>query len=131
MAALVFTVWVGTSWSIAEVSLSCAKIGEDRNFRCDDRMVHILGVWPLVGLGLLLATPTVVAALAMRKWVSWSAVAALIGLSIAGLVNWASTSYWELLLFAVPLAALGAIAATFQRTSQRPGMSRRSSAAVT
>lgn len=90
MAALVFTADVGTSASMAEVSLECRKIGESRSFfRCDDRIVHVLGVWPLFGLGLLLAAPPVVAALAMRKWVSWFAVAALVGLAIAGLVNWA------------------------------------------
>jgi hypothetical protein len=130
VAALAFTVDVGTSWSMAEVSLSCSKIGESQFFRCDDRMVHVLGVWPLVGLGLLLAAPPVVAALAMRKWVSWFAVAALVGLAVAGLVNWASTSYWGLLLFAVPLAVLGSIAATFQRTVPRPGTSGRGSAAA-
>lgn len=131
VAALAFTADVGTSWSIAEVSLSCSKIGESQSsFRCDDRIVYVLGVWPLVGLGLLLATPPVVAALAMQKWVSWLAVAALIGLSIAGLENWAYTSYWGLLLFAVPLAVLGSIATTLQRTVPRPGTSGRGSAAA-
>ena len=107
---------------------------EDRRkpilFRCDDRIVHVLGVWPLFGLGLLLAAPPVVAALAMRKWVSWFAVAALVGLAIAGLVNWAYTSYWGLLLFAVPLAVLGSIVATFQRAVPRPGTSGRGPAAA-
>lgn len=66
LAALAFTADVGTSWSIAEVSLSCSKIGESQSyFRCDDRIVHVLGVWPLVGLALLLAAPPVVAALTM------------------------------------------------------------------
>jgi hypothetical protein len=131
VAALAFTADVGTSSSMAEVSLSCSKIGESQSsFRCDDRIVHVLGVWPLVGLGLLLATPPVAAALAMRKWVSWFAVAALVGLSVAGLVNWASTSYWGLLLFAVPLAVLGSVAATFQRAVRRPGTSGLGSAAA-
>lgn len=119
LAALAFTVWVGTSWSMAEISLSCAKIGESgSSFRCDDSIVHVLGVWPLVGLGLLLATPPVVAALATRRHVSWSMVAALVGLSIAGLVNW--TSFWGSLLFALPLAALGWVATILQRSG--PGM---------
>jgi hypothetical protein len=131
VAALAFTAWMVPSLSMAEVSLSCSKIGESQSFfRCDDRIVHVLGVWPLVGLGLLLATPPVVAALAMRKRVSWFAVAALVGLSIAGLVNWSSTSYWGLLLFAVPMAVLGSIAATFQRTVPRLGRSGRDSAAA-
>ncbi len=91
VAALAFTVWVGVSWTMAEVSLECSKVGESgSSFRCDDRIVHVLGVWPLVGLGLLLATPPVVAVVAMRKWVSWFAVASLVGLSIAGLAKWTS-----------------------------------------
>lgn len=43
-AGLAFTADVGTSSSMAEVSLSCSKIGESRSFfRCDDRIVHVLG----------------------------------------------------------------------------------------
>ncbi|WP_254699043.1 hypothetical protein [Rhodococcus sp. SGAir0479] len=94
VAAMTFTAWAGITWTVAEVSLSCAKIGESQSsFRCDDRIVHVLGIRPLVGLGLLLATPPAVAASAMRRWTSWSAVAALVGLSIAGLANW--SSFWD------------------------------------
>lgn len=121
VAALTFTAWAGITWTVAEVSLSCAKIGESQSsFRCDDRIVHALGIRPLIGLGLLLATPPAVAASAMRRWTSWSAVAALVGLSIAGLANW--PSFWGSLLFAVPLAALGSIAAALQRTPPRQGI---------
>ncbi len=128
-AALAFTVWVGTSWTMAEVSLACSKTGESgSSFRCDDRIIHVLGVWPLIGLGLLLSTPPVVAALAMRKWVSWLAVAALVGLSIAGLVNW--TSFWGSLLFAVPLAALGLVATVMQKAIPRLGTPQSGSAAA-
>lgn len=113
---MAFTVWVGASWTMAEVSLGCSKTGESgSSFRCDAHIVDVLGAWPLIGLGLLLASPPVVAALAMRKWVSWLAVAALVGLSIAGLANW--SSFWGSLLFAVPLAALGLVAAATQHPS--------------
>lgn len=128
-AALAFTVWVGASWTMADVSLACSKTGESgSSFRCDDHIVHVLGAWPLIGLGLLLAAPPVVAALAMRKWVSGLAVAALVGLSIAGLANW--SSFWGSLLFAVPLAALGLVAAATQKTIPRPGTPLRGSAAA-
>ncbi|NKR39494.1 ABC transporter permease [Rhodococcus hoagii] len=114
LAALTITVWVATTWSMADISMSCAKIGESgSSFGCDDSIVDVLGVWPLVGLGLLLATPSVVAALAMRKWCSWLMVAALAGVSIAGLVNW--SSFWGSLLFAVPLSVLGWVATVLQR----------------
>lgn len=128
-AALAFTMWVGTSWTMAEVSLACSKTGESGStFRCDDRIIHVQGVWPLIGLGLLLATPPAVAALAMRKWVSWLAVAALVGLSVAGLANWAS--FWGSLLFAVPLAALGSVAAVLQKALQHSGTPQSGSAAA-
>ncbi|UNQ37589.1 ABC transporter permease [Prescottella equi] len=114
LAALTITVWVATTSSMADISMSCAKIGESgSSFRCDDSIVDVLGVWPLVGLGLLLGTPPAVAALSMRRWVSWLMVAVLAGLSIAGLVNW--SSFWGSLLFAVPLAALGCVATVLQR----------------
>ena len=105
---------------MAEVSFACSKTGESgSSFRCDDRIIHVLGVLPLIGLGLLLATPPVVAALAVRKWVSWLAVAALVGLSIAGLANW--TSFWGSLLFAIPLTALGSVATVMQKGILHPG----------
>ncbi|MGB7236231.1 MAG: ABC transporter permease [Rhodococcus sp. (in: high G+C Gram-positive bacteria)] len=126
VVAFALPVWVGASSFLADFSLSCSKIGESRSsYRCDDRAVDVLGVWPLVGVGLLLATPPVVAALAVRKWVSWCAVAALVGLSLAGYENWASTTYWSLLFIAVPLAILGSIIAAFQRTAPRTETSRR------
>ncbi len=118
VVALVITVWVGNS-PMADVSMSCSKIGElyldngRTSFQCDDSIKHVLGVWPLVGLGLLLTTPPLAAALAMRRWVSWLAVAVLVGLSVSGIANWAS--YWRVLLFAIPLAALGWIAVVLQQ----------------
>lgn len=120
VAALVIAAWVGTS-PMADVSMSCSKSGElyldggRSSFQCDDSIIRVLGVWPLVGLGLLITTPPVVAALAMRKWVSWLVVAALVGLSIVGIANWAS--YWRTLLFAIPLAVLGWIAVTLQQAT--------------
>lgn len=114
---------------MAEVSLSCSKIGESQSwFRCEDRLVDVLGIWPLVGLGLLLVLPPVVAALAMRRWVSWLVVAVLVGVAIAGLANW--TSLWGSLLFAVLLAALGAVAAALHGRPA-PGNSRERSGAAT
>jgi len=124
LAALTITVWGAVTWSMADISMSCSKIGESgSSFRCDDSIAHVLGVWPLVGLGTLLATPPVVAALALRKWVSWLMVAALAGLSIAGLVNW--STFWGSLLFAVPLAAIGWVATMLQRTTPYRGTARR------
>ena len=126
---MAFTMWVGTLWTTAEVSLACSKTGESGSaVRCDDRIIDVQGIWPLIGLGLLLATPPVVAALAMRKWVSWLAVAALVGLSVAGLANWAS--FWGSLLFAAPLAALGSVAAVMQKAIPHPGTPQRGSAAA-
>ncbi|TJZ81105.1 ABC transporter permease [Rhodococcus oryzae] len=119
---------------MADVSLSCSKSGElylgggRYSLQCDDSIVHVLGVRPLVWLGLLLVTPPVVAALAMQRWVSWLAVAVLVGLSIVGLANW--SSHWMALLFAAPMAALGLVAATVQQVAPRRGKSGNGSTAT-
>ena len=123
VAAFAATAWAGASWTIGDVSLSCAKTAETGAwFSCGDRAFDVLGIWPLVGVGLLLALPPVVAALTKRQWVSWLAVAALVGLSIAGLANWATTSYWSVLYVAAPLAIVGSVAAMFQRTAPPEGV---------
>lgn len=131
VAALAIAAWVGTS-PMADVSMSCSKSGElyldasRSSFECDDSIIRVLGIRPLAGLGLLLMTPPLVAALAMRQWVSWLAVAALVGLSIVGIANWAS--YWRTLLFAIPLVVLAWIAVTLQQATPRPEPPRSGSA---
>ncbi|QCB52642.1 ABC transporter permease [Rhodococcus sp. PAMC28707] len=103
---------------MSDVSLECSKIGESRSsYRCEDRIVDVIGVWPVVGLGLLLTAPPLVAAVAMRQWVSWLAVAILVGVSIIGLINW--SSYWGELLSAVPLVVLGSVAAALHKSRPR------------
>lgn len=96
--------------------MSCSKTGVfddgQTSVQCDDSMVQVFGVWPLVLLGLLLVIPPVMAAMAMRWWVSWLVVAAFVGLLFVGLLNW--TSFWGLLLIAVPLAVVGFLVAVVQ-----------------
>lgn len=121
VAALVFTAWNAASLKMLDVSMACSKIGESSSYQCGDRAIDVLGVWPLVGVGLLLATPPAAAAIAMRKSVSWLAVIILLGLFVVGLLSVTSDSYLQLLIFALPIAAVGAITAPFQRTVPRPG----------
>lgn len=119
VAALAFTVWNAASLTMLDVSTSCSKIGESSSYQCGDRAIDVLGVWPLVGVGLLLATPPALAAIAMRKSVSWLMVIVLLGLFVAGLLSVTSDSYSQLLIFALPIAAVGAITASFQRAVPR------------
>ena len=118
LAAVVFAVWSSIS-PISGVSLSCSKTGElgldgdQASLQCDDSIVHVLGVWPLVQLGLVLAVPPVVAALAMRCWVSWLVVATLFVLTFVAIANWAS--FWVSLGFALPMALVGLVIATVQQ----------------
>lgn len=111
--------------SIMSASLSCAKVGEIYNddapahLQCNDPLIEWVGVWPFVWLGLLLVTPPVVAALVMRLWVSWMAVAALGVLSIVGLINWTGI-VWGRLLYAVPLAIAALVIATVQYARTPP-----------
>lgn len=117
--AVAFTAWFGATASMADISLECAKVGETAGeYRCGDRISAVLGVWPLVWLGLLLATPPAVAALAGRVWVSLLAVTALVVLAIIGLASW--DHYWGTLLFAFPLAVLGAVVTAVQQMRRRP-----------
>ncbi|MDV8022021.1 ABC transporter permease [Rhodococcus sp. IEGM 1330] len=117
VATLAFTAWNGLSLTMFDVSMACSKIGEGGSYHCDDRAIDVLGVWPLVAVGLLLATPPAVAAIAMRQWVSWLAVATLVVLLIAGVVFVTHDSYLNLLVLALPMAVIGSVSATFQRTS--------------
>ena len=117
--AVAFCIWFGATATTADVSLECSKIAETAEpYECGDRLSTTLGVWPLLGLGLALAVPPVVAALAGRVWVSCVAVLALVAAGIVGLANW--TGFWGTLLFAAPLAVLGAIVTAAQQARRRP-----------
>ncbi|OZC75370.1 hypothetical protein CH251_10295 [Rhodococcus sp. 06-462-5] len=108
--------WDANSLTMFDMSMSCSKIGEGGTYECGDRAIDVLGVWPLIGVGLLLATPPAVAAIAMRKSVSWFAVVVLLGLFVTGLFRITSDSYTRLLIFALPLAVIGSVITAFQRT---------------
>lgn len=120
VAAVALTAWNATSLTMFDMSMSCSKIGEGSSYQCSDRAIDVLGVWPLVGVGLTLASPPVVAAIALRKWVSWLAVAVLVSLFVAGVLRITADSYTRLFIFALPMAVLGSIIAAFQRTVPRP-----------
>jgi hypothetical protein len=100
---------------VSGVSLSCSKTGilaldgGLSSLQCDDSIVHVLGVWPLVQLGLLLAIPPVMAALLMRRRVSWLVVSAFVGLTSVAVAHW--SSFWVSLWFAAPMAVVGLVAA--------------------
>lgn len=118
LAAVAFAVSASMS-PVSDVSLLCSKTGElgldgdQASLECGDSIIRVMGVWPLASLGLLLATPAVVAAFAMRRWVSWLVVATFVGLTFAGIANWAS--FWVSLWFAIPMAGIGLVVATVQQ----------------
>lgn len=125
VAASGFTVWNGSTLTMFDVSTSCSKVGESSSYQCSDSAVEVLGIWPLVSVGLLLATPPAVAAITMRKQVSWCAVAALVALFGAAVFLVTYDGYWKLLMFALPMAVLGSIVAAFQPSVPRqtaPGL---------
>lgn len=117
--AVVFTAWFAATATMADIDLGCAKVAETgAAYECDDRIISVLGVWPLIWLGVLLTTPPVVAAIAGRVWVSCVSVAALVAVAIVGLANW--TDLWGTLLFAFPLALLGAVVTAVHQARRRP-----------
>jgi hypothetical protein len=81
-------------------------------------VVRELGVWPLVWLGVLLAGPLALAAVAMRRSVSWLVVAAFAILSFVGLANWAN--FWGALLVAIPLTVIVFVVAGVQHIVSKP-----------
>ncbi|MCZ4553136.1 ABC transporter permease [Gordonia rubripertincta] len=120
-AAVVFTVWTAMS-PAGGVSLSCSKSGQldlegsRAALQCDDSVLRVVGVWPLVQLGQLLAIPPAVAALVMKRWVSWLVVATFVVLTFIAVANW--SSFWVSLGFAVPMFAIGLLAASAQHIVQ-------------
>jgi hypothetical protein len=71
-----------------------------------------MGWGPPVGLGLLLTTPLMLAAVAMLRSVSWFVVVAYAVLAFIGIANW--VNFWGQLMLAVPLAAIAVIVAGVQ-----------------
>lgn len=53
-----------------DVSMACSKIGQGGSYQCSDRAIDMVRLWPLVVVGVLLASPPAVAAIALRKRVS-------------------------------------------------------------
>lgn len=111
--------WVRTAWVVLGLvgvafavsmalesagwsSMSCGKIGEldepgaRAGATCDDPVWSAYGVWPPVALGVLLSAAPLVAALVMRWWVSWLAIAALVGVTVYGVGHW--DGFWGLLM---------------------------------
>ena len=121
VAALALTAWNGLSLTMLDVSMSCAKTAAGVSYQCSERAVDVLGVWPLVVVGLLLASPPAIAAIAMRKLVSWIAVGALVVLFIAGVMLVTYDSYSDLLILALPMTVVGSVTAMLQRTRSDVG----------
>lgn len=113
LVAMTFTAWE----PVSTVSLECSRIGEFRldlapdDANCNSSIVYVFGVWPLLGFGALLGAPALFAATWMRRWSSWTAVAALFCVSVVGIANW--SGWWgSLLLLAIPMTFVAAALAT-------------------
>ncbi|WP_197502394.1 MULTISPECIES: hypothetical protein [unclassified Gordonia (in: high G+C Gram-positive bacteria)] len=88
---------------VGEVTLGCSKGGELSVYdarpgaTCEDSVFTALGPRRPVVLGLLLMTPPLIAAWALRIWVSWLVVPAMAVLIFVGIARWAD--FWLLLSF--------------------------------
>ncbi|WHU46687.1 hypothetical protein QNM97_22360 [Gordonia sp. L191] len=115
VGALAFEIWAAFQ-PVGFVSMGCGKgnVLEETGTRpgatCEDSTFSALGPWPLIQLGLALAVPPIVAAIVMRRWVSWLVVPVMLVVSFVGLAHW--TFFWLLLTLAgVPMAVLAIIIA--------------------
>ena len=117
-AAWVALTWWVSSWNGWAVAMSCGKSGElyfpgaRSDATCDDSMLATIGWWPLLGLGVVVAAPLLIAAIAARSWVSWLVVQYLLVLCVIGLMNW--TGFWGFLLYVVPMVIAAALIAVIQ-----------------
>lgn len=102
---------------VADLSSTCAKGGQPDDFgaragaTCQDSTVTAFGVAHVIRLGVLLTVPPVAAGLVMRWWVSWLTVAALMCLTLIGVLG--VNGFWfGLLTVGAPVTALAVIVAT-------------------
>ncbi|MFT3661115.1 MAG: hypothetical protein QM809_06860 [Gordonia sp. (in: high G+C Gram-positive bacteria)] len=116
-SALVYTVWTAFGPASAG-SLGCRQ-GEGpmpsyapTGATCESPLYHVFGIWPALEIGLILVAPPLIAALAMRTWVSWLTVVGLGVIAFLGLAHWAE--FWGTLLFAIPMLIVALFVTGFQ-----------------
>ncbi len=97
--------------TIGATDLGCSKTGTTghEGFSCEDPITDLVGWWPFVLMAALLVAPPMIAALARRVWLSWSAVVVLVIAGVWGVGHW--TGVWLTLIIGLPLAVLGTVVA--------------------
>lgn len=112
---------VASTATVGATDLGCSKTNSTghEGFSCGDPVTDLVGWWPFVVMGLLLAGPPVVAAIARRPWVSWLAVAVLACAGAWGVGHWPEV--WITLVLGLPLAILGAVVAVAHSVAGRVG----------
>ncbi|MBJ7288921.1 hypothetical protein [Williamsia sp.] len=126
-----YLAWSAVDSTVSSVSLSCRKTGvyddPPSTVRCDDSLISLVGVWPLLSITLAVVAPTVFAAVLMRPWVSWSVVVVPFVVSAVGVTHW--SGLWGELLVAIPLGVVALIIALVQQFVRRAASSRTMAAA--
>lgn len=122
LLAAVGAAWIASA-PVSDIDMACRKMGElaldgaPAGASCSDSIVSVIGYWPPVALGLVLAAPPLLAAAALRRWMSWLAVVLLLILSFVGLTHW--SDFWGYLMGAFPMAVAAAVLAALQISSPR------------
>ncbi|GAA2061998.1 ABC transporter permease [Williamsia deligens] len=108
--------------TVGSTNLSCSKTGSTGfdEYSCSDPITTQTGVWPFVVMACALAGPSLVAGVAGRTWVSWSATAVLAAVGVWGVGQWASE--WVTLILGIPLAIVGVVIAAVQWVRGRQGV---------
>ncbi|WP_454164724.1 hypothetical protein [Gordonia iterans] len=117
LVAMLYAAW--TAFGPAEsASMAWGKFGAlempnaPADATCNSPLYYAVGVWPLVVIGLALGGPPMIAALALRAWVSWAVVVTLGVVALLGVVQWPVV--WGHLMFAIPLLVVAVIVASLQ-----------------
>ncbi|MFT3714453.1 MAG: hypothetical protein QM774_00490 [Gordonia sp. (in: high G+C Gram-positive bacteria)] len=103
--------WEAT-WDMAQVSSCDTLLTPDNENWCFTSIAAHLGIWPNLGVAIAFVAPAAVAALVLRRWVSWTVVAVYLGMTVLAVIRW-----WTLvgmLVWAAPLFAGALIIAAVQ-----------------
>ncbi|ROZ98790.1 hypothetical protein [Gordonia sp. OPL2] len=113
-AGIGLSVWVGVD-SAAQVT-DCEVVMPSHGIttweQCWSPVHEVFGIWPVVGMAALCASPAALASIMLRNWVSWSVVVAYAALTVVGIVT--HSPVLRSLVLAMPLAVIALIIATVQ-----------------
>jgi hypothetical protein len=115
IAAIGLSLWTAldSAAQLSDCEVVMPSHGITTRERCWSPVHAVFGVWPMVGVAAVSAGPAAVAAVVLRKWISWSAALAYAVMTAVGIT--ASSRVTRSLTLALPLTVIALIIATVQQ----------------